>query len=496
MPDEYDFDLQSVQEARQLVRKCAAAQKVLVRFNQYQVDNIVAAMAEAGYRASERLAQMATAETHIGVAAHKVLKNQFAARNVWEFIKDVKTVGVIGRDDARRIVDIASPYGVIAALLPVTNPTSTAIFKCLVGLKARNGVVFSPHPSSAKCSAEAVRVMHEAAVAAGAPEGIVGCMTRVTLVGSQELMKQPEVRLILATGGEKMVQYAQSIGKAALGVGPGNVPVYVDRSADIPKAAHDIVNGVSFDHGVICSHEGAVVADAPIAAQLAKELEREGAYFLDDAQVELLGKAMIKPDGMMQSDFVGRSPQDVAQMVGIIVPDTARILVARLYDVGPRTPLSREKLAPVLAFFVEDGWRKGCERCIEVLDFGGRGHSMGIYCRNEDVVLEFGLEKPASRIMVNTGTLAGAIGYSTGLSPSLVLGTGGMGGGLTSDNITTWHLMNIKRLAYEIQPFEPPRSAPAAKPAVSAEAKPSMTEADIEALIRKVVEDEVARQRS
>ena len=447
MPEQYDHDLRCIQEARNLVKQCEEAQKAFARFNQYQVDTVVAAMAEAGYRAAERLGQMAHDETGFGVAIHKTIKNQFASRTVWEYIKDMKTVGVIGRDEARRIVEIAWPFGVIAALVPVTNPTSTVIFKSLIALKARNGIVFSPHPSALRCSAEAARIMAEAAVTAGAPPGLVSCVSMSSLAGTQELMKQPAVHLILATGGESMVKFAYSLGKAAIGVGPGNVPVYVDRSADIAKAARDVVNGVEFDAGVICSHEGAVVADTPIANQLTQELERNGAFFLDDTQIALLGKAMFRPDGMMQPDFVGRSPQQLAKLVGISVPDDARVLVARLYEVGPQAPLSREKLCPVLAFYSEEGWRRGCERCLEVLTFGGLGHSMGLHCRNEDIVLEFGLEKPASRIMVNTSTLAGAVGFNTGLAPSLVLGTGGMGGGITSDNIMVANLMNVKRMA-------------------------------------------------
>ena len=493
MPEQFDKDLRAIQEARDLVKQCAEAQKVFARFNQYQVDTVVAAMAEAGYRAAERLGKMASEETQMGVAIHKTIKNQFASRTVWEYIKDIKTVGVIGRDDARRVVEIAWPFGVVAALVPTTNPTSTVIFKALLAVKARNGIVFSPHPSAMKCSAEAARIMAEASVAAGAPPGLVGCLTVGTLSGTQEMMKQKAVHLILATGGESMVNFAYSLGKAAIGVGPGNVPVYVDRSADIAKAARDIINGVSFDWAVICSHEGAAVADTPIANQLAQEMERNGAFFLDDTQMALLGKAMFKPDGMMQADFVGRSPQQLAKLVGITVPDDARVLVARLYEVGPQAPLSREKLTPVLAFYQEEGWRRGCERCIEILNFGGLGHTMGLHCRSEDIILEFGLEKPASRIIVNNSTLSGAVGFNTGLAPSLQLGTGGMGGGITSDNITVTHLMNVKRLAYELHPFDPPRLPPAAKPA-AAPAAPAKPAVDVEELVRKVVTEVMARK--
>jgi len=392
----------------------------------------------------------------MGVAEHKAVKNRFASRDVWLSIKDIRTEGVIRRDEANRVVEIAWPFGVVAALVPTTNPTSTAIFKALIAVKARNAIVVAPHPGAPKCTAETVRILSRAAEAAGAPAGTVSCMTRISLEGTQELLRQKAVRLIIATGGESMVEYAHSVGKPALGVGPGNVPVYVDRSADIDKAARDIVNSVNFDYAVICSHEGAVVADLPIAGKLAAAMEKEGAYFLSEDQADRLGWAMFRPNGLMQSGFVGRSPQALGRLAGFQVPEKARILAVRLDKVGPEVPLSREKLAPVVAFYEEEGWRTGCGRCIETLDFGGRGHTMGLHCTDEEIILQFGLQKPAFRIIVNTSTTAGAIGFSTGLMPSLTLATGGMGGGISSDNISVRHLMNIKRIAYGMRPFEPP----------------------------------------
>jgi acetaldehyde dehydrogenase (acetylating) len=422
-------------------------------------------------------------------------------------IKDIRTEGVIRRDDEKRIIEIAWPFGVIAALVPTTNPTSTAIFKSLIAVKARNAIVIAPHPSAPKCTAEAVRILAQAAEAAGAPEGTVSCMTRISLEGTQELLKQKAVRLIIATGGESMVEYAHSVGKPALGVGPGNVPVYVDRSADVDKAARDIVNSVNFDYAVICAHEGAVVADAPIADHLAKALEREGAYFLSEEQIAKLGAAMFRPNGLMQADFVGRSPQALGRQAGFEVPRDARILVARLAGVGPKVPLSREKLAPVLAFYVEDGWHSGCEKCIETLQFGGKGHTMGLHCADEDIILQFGLQKPAFRIIVNTSTTAGAIGFSSGLMPSLTLATGGMGGGISSDNITVRHLMNVKRIAYETAPFAPPvvydggpaakapeTAAPPPKPAPAQGPRPEGQDQGLEAMVRRIIGEELARK--
>lgn len=505
MPEAFGDDLLSIQEARDLVAGAKAAHEALVRLNQYQIDLICVSMAEAAFLQAERLGRMAHEETRMGVAEHKALKNQFASRDLWQSIRDIRTEGVINRDESRRLVEIAWPFGVIAALVPTTNPTSTAIYKALIAVKARNTLVIAPHPNAVGCTSETVRVLAAAGEAAGAPKGFLSCMTLVSMEGTQELLRQKDVRLIIATGGESMVEYAHSVGKPALGVGPGNVPVYVDRSADVEKAARDIVNSVAFDYGVICAHEGAVVADAPIAGELATRMERHGACFLTEDQARRLGSVMFRPNGLMQGEFVGRSPQALASKAGFQVPPSARILVARLGAVGPSVALSREKLAPVVAFYVEEGWHAGCDRCIEVLRFGGQGHTMGIHCSDEDIILQFGLQKPAFRIIANSSTTAGAIGLSTGLMPSLTLATGGMGGGISSDNITVTHLMNVKRIAYGIRPFEPPvvydaSSAPAASAATAPGAKPvaqaaALPEGAFEAMIRRVIEEELAASR-
>lgn len=498
MPEGFGNDLLSMQEARDLVARAQKAQEELCRLNQYQIDLICVSMAEAAYEQAERLGRMAVDETHMGVAEHKAMKNRFASRDVWQSIKDIKTEGVIHRDDALRIVEIAWPFGVVAALVPTTNPTSTAIFKALIAVKARNSIVIAPHPNAVGCTYETVRILAKAGEEAGAPKGFLSCMKHVSMEGTQELLKQKNVRLIIATGGESMVEYAHSVGKPALGVGPGNVPVYVDRSADIDRAAREIVNSVNFDYAVICAHEGAVIADAPIADRLATAMEKNGAYFLSDDQAQRLGAVMFRPNGLMQGDFVGQSPQTLGEMAGFRVPDDARILVVRLREVGLDVPLSREKLTPVLAFYIEDGWHAGCERCIETLNLGGKGHTMGIHCSDDEIILQFGLQKPAFRIIANSSTTAGAIGLSTGLMPSLTLATGGMGGGISSDNITVNHLMNVKRIAYGLRPFEPPVVYPckAAGSTTSAPADSArMSAGTLEAMVRAVIEEELASRR-
>lgn len=457
MADTLDADLRSIQEARDLALAAKAAQKQFASASQADVDRICLAMVEAILREAPRLAQLAHDETGYGVVAHKQLKIEFAARGVWDSIKDTPTVGVIRRDEARRIIEIGWPVGVVVGLTPSTNPNSTAIFKTLIAVKARNAIITAPHPSAVACTSEAVRVMAEAGERAGMPKGLVSCMTQVSLAGSQELMRHHATSLILATGGTPMVRAAHSTGKPALGVGPGNVPVYVDRSADIPAAAHAIVNSKAFDCSVICATEQSVVADRPIAEQLRAEMVAQGAYWVPPQDKAALARILFTPSGGMDAASVGRTPQALAAKAGITVPPQARILVVDLDRVGRDEPLSGEKLTTVLGFYVADGWRAGCERSLELLKYGGDGHSLVIHSRDEEVILAFGLEKPAFRILVNTWGTLGAIGATTGVMPSLTLGPGGVGGAVVSDNITVTHLLNIKRVAYPLR--EPPAVA-------------------------------------
>ncbi len=477
-----DKDLQSIQEARDLSGQAFAAWKEWSTATQEQVDRVCAAMATAALDASERLGILAHEETGYGVPEHKRLKNEFASKNVWESIKDLKTVGVIRHDVDHKLYEIAWPVGVIAGLTPSTNPTSTVMYKILVAIKARNAIVIAPHPAAAKCCYETTRIMAQAAIENGAPEGLISCMQHISLEGTQALMHHKYVALILATGGTPMVRAAHSTGKPAIGVGPGNVPAYVDRSADIEKAARFITASKAFDCSTICATEQSVVADAPIAAQLRSLMEREGAYFTDPQQTDLLRNLLFYPDGSMNTAVVGKPAEYVAGMAGFEITKGTRILVTPIKKTGKEEPLSREKLTTVLGWYEEEGWEAGCERCIELIQFGGRGHSLIIHATDEDVIMAFGLEKPVFRIAVNTMGTLGAIGLTTGVMPSLTLGAGGVGGSITGDNVTTTHLMNIKRLAYEISP--PPAAA-----MVPGQLKPGPSPQEIEKAVRSVVED-------
>jgi acetaldehyde dehydrogenase (acetylating) len=447
-----DRDLASIAEARSLARRAKAAAPVLAEFSQEQIDAIVDAMAAAITPQAEALARLAHEETGYGVVEDKVQKNLFASEKVYRFIRPMKTVGVVNRLEDRKVIEIADPFGVVCAIVPTTNPTSTAIYKILIALKARCPIVISPHPSAVRCIARCAEIMGEAARKAGAPEGAISCMTTVTLEGTQELMKAKETAVILATGGMGLVRAAYSAGKPAYGVGPGNAPSYIEQSADVPKAVLDIVTGKTFDNGVLCSSPNSVVVDAAIADEVKREFVKNGSYFLSTDEADKVAKALLGPNRLPVPALVGRPATAIAKAAGITVPADTRVLIAELKGVGRDYPLSIEKLSPVLSYYVVADWREGCERCKEILRYGGMGHTMSIHSRNDQIILEFGLKKPAYRIVVNTPTTHGSIGLTTGLDPSMTLGCGGWGGNITSDNISPRHLINIKRLAYETTP--------------------------------------------
>src|SRR5579864_1873553 len=447
-----DRDLVSVQEARTLAARAKSSASALAELSQDQIDRLVEAMAAAARRRAEELARLAVEETGYGVVADKVEKNLFSSDRVFEFIRPMRTVGVIGRDPERKVVEIAEPFGVVAAIVPSTNPTSTAIYKILISIKARCPIVISPHPAAARCITRVAEVMTEAALAAGLPEGAINWMRTVTLEGTQELMKHRDVAVILATGGMGLVRAAYSAGKPAYGVGPGNAPCFIERTADVPKAVSDILIGKTFDHGVLCSSPNSVVVEAAIADETHREFTRQGAHFLKPAEAEALARVLVSPQRLPNPQLVGKSAAFISEKAGISMPAGTRALIAPLAGVGRDFPLSIEKLCPVLSYYVVKDWREGCERCIQILRYGGMGHTMSIHSQNEPVILEFGLKKPAFRICVNTPTTHGSIGLTTGLDPAMTLGCGGFGGNITSDNITPKHLLNIKRLAYEIRP--------------------------------------------
>ena len=452
-----DKDLVSVQQARDLVEAAHRAQAQVAEFDQAKIDRICEAMARAALTEAARLGAMAVEETGFGVPADKQEKNRFAAEDVWNYFRGLRTKGVVS--DSKDVVEIASPRGVVAGIIPSTNPTSTAIFKILISIKSRNAVVLSPHPSAAKCINETARVMREAGVREGLPADAIGCMTSATIEGTETLMKHKQTAVILATGGIGLVRAAYSSGKPAFGVGPGNVPVCIERTADVPKAVQDILTGKCFDNGTICASEQAVVCDAPIEQAVREQFKLQGAHFLSAAEADQLGKIVATQQRSLNPAIVGKSVEVIAKMAGLTVPPGTRCLLADVAGVGRDHPLSMEKLSPILAFYVVDGLEKCAERSKEVLGYGGMGHTAGIHTRSREAAVKFGAEMPASRITVNTPTTHGAIGFSTALPPSMTLGCGSWGGNVTSDNVSPLHLMDIKRVAFETRPVKSARPA-------------------------------------
>lgn len=448
-----DNDLISIQEARVLARKSKEAQTILAKFDEAQIDKIIRNMVKAASENAERLAKMAVEETGFGKVKDKTVKNRFASLELYEYIKDMKTIGVINEDKVKKVIEIAEPVGVLMGIVPSTNPTSTAIYKSIIAIKSRNGIVISPHPSALKCTGEAARLMSEAAVQAGAPEGIIGCVTKPSMQGTNELMRTKEIAMIIATGGNAMVKAAYSAGKPALGVGAGNVPAFIEKSADIKRAVKNIIASQSFDNGTICASEQAIIVEECIKEEVVAELKRQGAYFMNAQELSVVCKALFKDGYAMNAQLVGRSPEQIANKAGIRIPEGTTVLIGEQDGVGKGYPLSFEKLTTVLAFYTVKNWEEACELSIKLLNNGGVGHSMSIHTEDPEMVMKFAA-KPVFRILVNTPSALGGVGASTGLAPSFTLGCGTWGGSSTSDNVTPLHLINIKRIAYGIKDFE------------------------------------------
>lgn len=447
-----DADLISIQEARDLVEKAYQASRQFLAYSQEQVDGIIDAMAQAATRAAEELARLAVEETGYGNVADKVEKNLISSRDTYRAIRPMKTAGILREDPERRVLEVAVPVGVVAAILPTTNPTSTAIYKILIALKGRNAIVLSPHPNAIRCICRTAELMYQAAREAGAPENVICCMRHPTMAGTQELMKHRRTGVVLSTGGAGVVRAAYTSGKPALGVGPGNVPAFVERSADVRKAVSDIVRGKCFDNGTICSSEQALVADESHREQVLAELRAHGAYLLNEKEIEALGRVLFTAEWTVNPKGAGKPATAVAQLAGILVPAETRLLVAPLTGVGREQPLSAEKLSPVLALYFVKDFEEGCRLCENILRFGGLGHTVAIHSRDDRLIREFGMRMPAFRVVVNSPATHGSVGYSTGLFPSMTLGCGALGGNTTGDNISPLHLINIKRIAYEIRP--------------------------------------------
>lgn len=452
-----DKDLLSLQEMRDAVEKAKHAQKEFMNFSQEKIDKIVEAIANAAYQHSQELAKMAVEETEMGVVEHKVLKNQVGSMDVYHSIKNEKTVGVINEDSANKVREIAYPYGTIAAIIPTTNPTSTAMYKTLIALKAGNAIVVSPHPRAKRCTVETLKICNEAAVKAGAPEGLIGWISEPSMEATNQLMKHRDINLILSTGGGGLVRAAYSSGKPAYGVGPGNVPVYIEKTADIKKSAKMITDSKSFDNGTICATEQSIVVDQSIKKQVIQELKNNGSYFLNEDEKSKVAGIISPGNGKLNPDIVGKPAAKIAEMAGVRVPSNTRVLIAEEDQVGKEVPFSLEKLAPIFGFYTANNTEQAQARCLELLNLGGRGHSFAMHSKNDALVMEFSEKMPVSRVLVNTLSSIGAVGATTALLPSMTLGCGAYGGNISSDNITVKHLINTKRVAYGIKEVDIPQ---------------------------------------
>ncbi len=447
---ELDKDLAARQEARNLCVRAEKAQKILAAMPQQKLDAITEAISAAFSSAARELAELAVQETGFGNAEDKTTKNRFASETVLEAIRDMKTVGVLSVSEREKIWQIGVPVGVIAAIVPSTNPTSTICYKAMIALKAGNAIVFSPHPKALQCSLRAAKIVMDAAIRAGAPEGCIGCLSMASMAGCQELMAVPQVKLILATGGPGMVRAAYSSGKPAIGVGAGNGPAYIHHSADVKQALSCILRSKNFDYGTVCASEQSIIVEKSMEDKVRSTAKSMGYYFMSTDEAGRLAKLLFKPNGALNPDIVGKPATALAQMAGIQVPQDTKILVAREQEAGPTRPYSMEKLCPVLAFFVMESEDAVLEKAVEVLTHEGSGHTFAMHCQDETVVKKFALQIPVSRFPVNTPAALGGIGATTGLFPALTLGCGAVGGSSTSNNISPMDLINIRRVAWDL----------------------------------------------
>lgn len=447
--ENFDRDLRSIQEARDLARLGKIATEKIADYSEEQIDKILQNMVKVAEENAVCLAQMAVEETGFGKVEDKTYKNQLASTILYDAIKGMKTIGVIKEDVENKVIEIAEPVGLVMGIIPSTNPTSTTIFKAMIAIKSRNAIVFSPHPSAVKCINKAAQLMSKAAIEAGAPENIISCISMPSIGATNELMKSKEVAIIIATGGPGMVKAAYSAGKPALGVGAGNSPAYIERSANIQQAVSNIMASKTFDYGTICASEQSIICEAVNRDQVVAEFKKQGGYFMTAEETKQVCALLFKNGHNMNAQFVGRSPQVIAKAAGFSIPEGTRVLIGEQKGVGEGYPLSFEKLTTVLGFYTVNNWEEACELSIQLLQ-NGIGHTMSIHTENRDIVMKFA-RKPAARILVNTGGSQGGTGASTGLIPSFTLGCGTWGGSSVSENVTPMHLVNLKKVAYGLK---------------------------------------------
>ncbi len=448
-----DLDLQSIANSRRAAETAWRAYQKFRSYRPEEIDEIVNAMAMAVEPEARRLAELAVEETGCGNVEDKRIKNLFNAIEVANWLRNIKALGLLWRDEVTKIAAIGEPMGVVAALIPVTNPTSTVIYKVLTALKAGNAIICAPHPNAVKCGMETAAIMSQAAEQLGAPKGLIQCLEKVSIPGTQELMTHRRTSVVLATGGPAMVKAAYSSGKPTLAVGPGNVPCYVheSKSFELDEIAEQVIVSKSFDYGTACLSEQALIVDRKIGRELRAEMKLRGAYFCTAQECRRLAQVIFK-DQAIHPHRVGQSPKVLADLASIELPPRTRILVTPQTKVGWDSPLSHEKLNPILAWYDAKTVDEGLKLARDIVEFGGWGHSAVIHANQANVIAQYS-QLPVGRIIVNTPSIIGGMGYSTDLEPSFMLGTGTWSGSITSDNVTALHLINIKRVAYESRPW-------------------------------------------
>ena len=449
-----DNDLLSIQEARILAENARTAQKVLATFPQKKLDEIVEHMAEEIKTHIHELAVMSCEETEFGKWQDKYIKNRFICEYLLKRLREMRCVGIIKEDLENKTMDIGVPIGVIAALCPSTSPVSTSIYKALIAIKAGNAIVFSPHPRAKKTIGRTLDILIAAAEKYGLPEGALAYLHCVTRSGTIELINHASTALVLNTGVPRMLKAAAGSGKPFIYGGTGNGPAFIERTADIGQAVKDIISSKTFDNGVVSAAEQAVVVDGCISEKVKREFQNNGAYFLKEEEAQRLGELLFQADGSPNPEVVGKSAQELAVRAGFSVPNVASLLISEQKYVNDSNPYAREKLCPVLAYYIEDDWMHACEKCIELLINEKSGHTLVIHSADEWVIRQFALKKPVGRVLVNTPAVFGSMGVTTNLFPAMTLGSGSAGIGISSDNISPMNLIYIRKVGYAVRKAE------------------------------------------
>ncbi|NFA59118.1 aldehyde dehydrogenase family protein [Clostridium sporogenes] len=446
-----DNDLLSMQEARILVENAREAQKKLATFPQEKLDEIVERMTEEVEKHLKELSKISSEETEYGKWEDKYIKNHFVCKYLKDRLKGMRCVGIIDEDKINKTMDVGVPMGVVIAFSPSTSPVSTTIYKALIAIKSGNGIIFSPHPRAKKAICKTIDILIRAAEGVGLPEGALAYLHTITKSGSLELMNHKDTSLIMNTGVIEMLDAAYKSGKPVIYGGNGNGPAFIERTADIKKAVKDIIDSKNFDYGVVSAAEQSIVVDSLIASEVKQELIKSGGYFMTEEESLKLGAILFNQDGSPDLEMVGKSPQFLAKKAGFIVSESVKVLISKQKFVSKKNPYSREKLCPVLAFYIEDDWMHACEKCIELLLTERYGHTLVIHSMDEEVIRQFALKKPVGRVLVNTAGTFGSMGATTNLFPSMTLGSGSAGHGMTSDNVSPRNLLYIRKVGYGVR---------------------------------------------